>query len=45
MFHEFDKDGSGAISIEEAKLMLRRLDIPDEEVGTSAVVSLEMIQI
>ena len=32
MFNEFDKDGSGSISIEEAKVMLRRLDIPANEV-------------
>ena len=33
MFHEFDKDGSGSISVEEAKHMLRKLEIPDDEVG------------
>ena len=32
MFHEFDIDGSGSISVDEAKHMLRKLDIPDEEV-------------
>ena len=33
MFREFDKDGSGSISIDEARAMLRKLDIPDEEVS------------
>ena len=34
MFREFDSDGSGSISVEEAKVMLRQLNIPDEEVET-----------
>ena len=34
MFEEFDKDGSGTVSVEEAKHMLRKLNIPDEEVET-----------
>jgi Ca2+-binding EF-hand superfamily protein len=32
IFNEFDKDGSGAVSIEEAKAMLEQIDIPEEEV-------------
>ena len=32
MFHTFDTDHSKSISVEEAKIMLRRLDISDEEV-------------
>ena len=34
MFHEFDKDGSGAVSVDEAKSMLRQLGMPDGEVET-----------
>ena len=32
IFDEFDKDGSGAVSIEEAKVMLEQIGIPEEEV-------------
>ena len=38
MFKEFDKDNSGAISMSEAKLMLRRLRIPDSEVETLVAI-------
>ena len=38
MFKEFDKDNSGAISMAEAKLMLRRLRIPDSEVETLVAI-------
>ncbi len=34
MFREFDKDHSGTVSVEEAKFMLRKLNIPDEEIET-----------
>ena len=38
MFEEFDKDGSGTVSVEEAKLMLRKLNIPDEEAETLVAI-------
>jgi len=38
MFREFDKDNSGAISVSEAKLMLRQLNIPDEEITTLVAI-------
>lgn len=38
MFKEFDKDNSGSISLHEAKLMLRRLRIPDSEVETLVAI-------
>ncbi len=34
MFHEFDTDGSGSISVTEAKHMLRKLNMADEEIET-----------
>ena len=34
MFQEFDKDNSGSISVDEAKIMLRQLNIPDAEIST-----------
>jgi Ca2+-binding EF-hand superfamily protein len=32
MFHEFDKDGSGSVSVDEVKVMLRKLQMPDNEI-------------
>ncbi len=32
MFRQFDQDGSGTVSTEEAKVMLRKLSMPDEEI-------------
>ena len=32
MFAEFDKDGSGSISVKECKKMLRKLKVSDAEV-------------
>ena len=32
MFNEFDKDGSGSVSVNEAKDVLRKLKIPDHEI-------------
>ena len=32
MFNEFDKDGSGSVSVSEAKDVLRKLKIPDHEI-------------
>ena len=34
MFHEFDTDGSGSVSVEEVKGMLRKLHMPDNEIET-----------
>ena len=34
MFDHFDKDGSQSISIDEAKSMLRQLNLPDSDVDT-----------
>ena len=38
MFKEFDKDNSGSISVREAKLMLRKLGIPDGEIETLVAI-------
>jgi len=34
MFHEFDKDNSGSISVNEVKVMLRKLNMSDDEIET-----------
>ena len=32
MFEQFDQDNSGSVSLDEAKAVLRKIDIPEAEV-------------
>ena len=34
MFQQFDKDGSGSVSTDEVKVMLRQLGIPADQIDT-----------
>ncbi|KAK2146846.1 hypothetical protein LSH36_582g03035 [Paralvinella palmiformis] len=38
LFEQFDQDNSGSVSVDEAKAVLRKIDIPEEEVESLVAI-------